>query len=95
VPDKDTATWISVGGGLAAAGSWIRYYMANKHKRMTLGWWLDGAVDLIASVTIGIIVFLITSHFVGDIAAAGFAGFSGHIGARETVLMLRKFTGKR
>jgi len=95
VPEKDATFWATVGGGLAAVGSWLRYYIANKHKKMNAGWWRDGVIDLTASVTIGIVVFLIASQVVGEVAAAGFAGFSGHIGTRETILLLRKFTGKK
>ena len=94
MPEKDTSLWVTVGGGLAAVGSWLRYWLANKHKKMNRAWWRDGAIDVIASMAIAISVFLISTGFVGDVAAAGFAGFAGHIGARETILLLRKFTGK-
>ena len=95
MPEKDTTFWATVGAGLAAIGSWLRYYIANKSKSLDWPFWRDGAIDVVGSVSLGIVVYLGATQFVSEIAAAGAGGLVGHLGARETIMLLRRFTEKK
>ena len=95
MPEKDGSFWTMIAGSLAAIGAYLRYYIANRAKAMTRLWWRNALIDVTASTFIGIIVFLLFASVIGETAAAGLGGFAGHIGARETVLLLQGFLKKK
>lgn len=92
---KDLTTWAWLAAGLAAIGGYLRYYFTNKDKTKNLEWWIDAGTDIVASVFIGIVVFMASSPFIGGTAAAGLAGYAGHIGTRGLVLLIGRYIGKR
>lgn len=91
MPEKDSTLWAWLAAGLAAFGGYLRYYFANRGKAMGMEWWSEALIDVAASVFIGIVVFLIASPITGETAAAGMAGYAGHIGTRNTVLFIRNY----
>lgn len=93
--DKDATMWAWLAAGLAAIGGYLRYYFMNKGKAKNIEWWIDAGVDVVASVFIGIVVFMVSSPFIGGTAAAGLAGYAGHIGTRGLVLLIGRYIGKR
>ena len=95
MPDKELAFWAAVGAGLAAIGSSIRYCIPNAVKKTRLEWWRDGAIDLLGSVTLSVVVFLGATQVVNEVAAAGAAGMVGHLGVRETILLIRRLTKRK
>lgn len=93
MPDNDR--WLLAAGVLAAIGGYLRFYTLNRNRKMTLLWWRDAAADAAVSALLGIIVFLISSPVIGATAAAGLGGYAGHIGARSSALLVRKYLDKK
>ena len=95
MPEKDSTFWALLAAGLAAFGGYLRYYFANRGKIMDIAWWSEALVDIAASVFIGIVVFLVAYPVTGETAAAGLAGYAGHIGTRNTVLFIRNYISRK
>lgn len=91
----DNERWLLIAGILAAIGGYLRFYMLNRNRKMTLIWWRDAVTDVAVSALVGIIVFLIASPVIGDTSAAGLGGFAGHIGARSSALLIRRYLDKK
>lgn len=91
----DNERWLLIAGTLAAIGGYLRYYTLNRNRKMTLIWWRDAAADAAVSAFIGVIVFMVASPVIGDISAAGLGGYAGHVGARSSALLIRKYLDKK
>lgn len=91
----DNERWLLVAGILAAIGGYLRFYILNRNRKMTLLWWRDAAADAAVSALLGIIVYLIASPVIGEISAAGLGGYAGHIGARSSALLIRRYLDKK
>ncbi len=90
-PSHDSTLWGMIASGLAAVGGAIAYYFKHRAQTKNREWWINAAADVIASVFIGIVVFLVASPFTGDTVAAGLAGLSGHIGTRGVVRLIHQY----
>mgnify|MGYP001594045706 FL=1 len=95
MPDKDTTLWVTAAAALAAVGGYIGYYLKNKRRIRDVEWWVDAGADVLASTFIGVIVFLVASPFTGEMAAAGLAGYAGHVGTREVVRLIHRYLFRR
>lgn len=91
----DNERWLLTAAALAGIGGYLRYYMSNRNRKKTLRWWRDAAGDTAVSGLIGITVFLISSPFVGETAAAGLGSYAGHLGARSSALLIRRYLDKK